>query len=126
MSPSRTIALAGFLMMLAIALGAFGAHALEGRLTLERLDTWQIAVRYQVWNSLGIIAMVLVGKHFMVDTKAMGLSLIFGIVIFSGSLYTLCLTNIGIFGAITPIGGLLMIIAWGLFAWKLFINTSES
>ncbi len=126
MSASKTVAIAGFLMMLAIALGAFGAHALEGRLTPERLETWEIAVRYQVWNSLGIIAMVLVGKHFMVDTKAMGLSLIFGIIIFSGSLYTLCLTNIGIFGAITPIGGLLMIIAWGLFGWKLFINKSES
>lgn len=126
MSPSRTIAIASFLMMLAIALGAFGAHALEGMLTSERLDTWEIAVRYQVWNSLGVIAMVLVGKHFMIDTKVMALSLIFGIIIFSGSLYTLCLTDIGVLGAITPIGGLLMIVAWGLFGWKLFINKSES
>ncbi len=126
MSASRTIAIAGFLMMLAIALGAFGAHALEGRLTPERLNTWEIAVRYQVWNSLGIIAMVLVGKQFMVDTKAMGLSLTLGIIIFSGSLYALCLTDIGVLGAITPIGGVLMIIAWGLFGWKLFTNKLES
>ncbi|MFV1885294.1 MAG: DUF423 domain-containing protein [Balneola sp.] len=119
-SPSKIIALSGFLMALAIALGAFGAHALKDVLSPDRLQTWETAVQYQVWNSLGIIGMVLIGKTFLVDVKVSTILLVIGIVIFSGSLYTLCLTDIGWFGAITPVGGILFITGWGLFAWKLF------
>lgn len=119
-SPSKTVALAGFLMGLAIALGAFGAHALKDILSPERLQTWETAVRYQVWNSLGIIGMVLIGKTFMVDVKTSSILLFIGILIFSGSLYILCLTSINWFGAITPVGGILFILGWSLFGWKLF------
>ena len=119
-SPNKIVGIAGFLMALAVALGAFGAHALENVLSTDRLQTWETAVQYHVWNSLGIIGMVLIGKTFLVDIKASTMLLITGILIFSGSLYTLCLTDIGWFGAITPIGGILFILGWGLFAWKLF------
>lgn len=119
-SPSKIIAISGFLMAISIALGAFGAHALKDVLSPERLQTWETSVQYQVWNSLGIIGMVLIGKIFSVDVKVSTIFLVIGILVFSGSLYALCLTDIGWFGAITPIGGILFIMGWSLFAWKLF------
>lgn len=119
-TPTKIIAFSGFLMALAIALGAFGAHALEDILSPVRLQTWETAVQYQAWNSLGIILLVLTGKTFSVDVKPVSILLFLGIFIFSGSLYTLCLTNISWFGAITPVGGILFISGWSLFGWKLF------
>ena len=118
-SPSKIVGVAGILMALSVALGAFGAHALEDVLSAERLQTWETAVQYQAWNALGIILIVLTGKSFMVDVKASTILLLTGILIFSGSLYTLCLTDISWFGAITPIGGILFIVGWSLFGWKL-------
>lgn len=123
-SPNKMVALSSLLMALAIGLGAFGAHALEDILSSERLQTWETAVQYQAWNSLGIILMVLVGKSFSVDVKPTTLLLLCGIFVFSGSLYTLCLTDISWLGAITPIGGILFIIGWSLFGWKLFTKKS--
>ncbi|GAB5407663.1 MAG: DUF423 domain-containing protein [Balneolaceae bacterium] len=119
-SPNKIVAIAGFLMALAIGLGAFGAHALEDMLSNERLQTWETAVQYQAWNSLGIILMVLVGKSFSVDIKTSTMLLLTGILFFSVSLYLLCLTDTAWLGAITPIGGILFIIGWSLFGWKLF------
>ena len=118
-APSKILGIAGILTAFAIALGAFGAHALEDVLSSERLKTWETAVQYQAWNALGIILIVLVGKTFMVDVKASTVLLLTGILIFSGSLYILCLTDISWFGAITPIGGILFILGWSLFGWKL-------
>ena len=119
-SPNKIVALAGFVMAIAIALGAFGAHALKEVLTPERLQTWETAVQYQAWNALGIILVVLIGKTFSIDVKPITILLLAGIFIFSGSLYTLGLTDLNWFGAITPIGGILFILGWGLFGWKLF------
>ncbi len=118
-SPNKIVALAGFVMAIAIALGAFGAHALKEVLTPERLQTWETAVQYQAWNALGVILVVLIGKTFSIDVKPITILLLAGIFIFSGSLYTLCLTDLNWFGAITPIGGILFILGWGLFGWKL-------
>jgi uncharacterized membrane protein YgdD (TMEM256/DUF423 family) len=102
----------------AVALGAFGAHALEDMLSADRLDTWETAVFYHTWNALGVMLIALVQKQFNSTFKTASLLLLFGIFIFSGSLYILCLTNIGIFGAITPIGGVLLITGWIVFGWK--------
>lgn len=119
-TPTKTIAFSGFLMAIAIALGAFGAHALKDILSPERLQTWETAVQYQAWNSLGIILVVITGKTFSVDVKPVTILIFFGVFIFSGSLYTLCLTDFSWFGAITPVGGILFIAGWSLFGWKLF------
>jgi len=119
-SPNKIVAIAGLLMTLAIGLGAFGAHALEDILSSDRLQTWETAVQYQAWNSLGIILIVLIGKNFSIDVKPVTILLLIGILIFSGSLYILCLTDTSWLGAITPIGGVLFILGWSLFAWKLF------
>ena len=119
-SPNKIVAIAGLLMTLAIGLGAFGAHALEDILSSDRLQTWETAVQYQAWNSLGIILIVLIAKNFSIDVKPVTILLLIGILIFSGSLYILCLTDTSWLGAITPIGGVLFILGWSLFAWKLF------
>ncbi len=104
---------------LAVALGAFGAHALKASLEASnRLDTFETAVKYQFYHAL---ALVLIG--FMLREQSgevskwlswSGYSFIGGILIFSGSLYAICFTGITKFGATAPIGGLLMILGWVL------------
>lgn len=120
----RSLAFAGFLLAAGIGLGAFGAHALENVLSPERLQTWETAVSYQMWNSLGILAVVLAGTSFQVNVVWITRFLFTGIFIFSGSLYALCLTNISWLGAITPIGGVAFILGWCLFAWE-FISSNK-
>lgn len=113
----------GFLFLaIGIATGAFGAHALESRLTPDRLETWKTAVDYQMWNALGLILLALVGKQFNVTLKASQIMITIGIFIFSGSLYTLCLSDISIFGAITPFGGVSLIIGWLLACFNIAKN----
>lgn len=120
----RSIAFAGLLLATGIGLGAFGAHALENVLTPERLQTWETAVSYQMWNSLGVLAAVLAGNKYPVNVVWATRLLFTGILVFSGSLYALCLTNISWFGAITPIGGVAFILGWILFAWE-FISSGK-
>lgn len=121
-SPEKLLGIAGAMLAIAIGCGAFGAHALKDILTIERLETWQTAVQYQAWNALGIMIVILVGKTFSINVKPISILLLIGIFIFSGSLYILCLTDISWLGAITPIGGVLFIVGWSLFGWKLIIK----
>ena len=101
--------------LLAVGLGAFGAHGLESILTANgRLATWQTAVLYQFVHT-GLL-LILGIKMEAKSHRLLKLSTIFtiaGIFIFSGSLYLLSLTNILVLGAITPIGGLGFLAAWG-------------
>lgn len=103
---------------LAVALGAFGAHALKASLEASnRLDTFETAVKYQFYHA---IALVVVGALLrgITDADAVrwlnwsGYSFIGGVLIFSGSLYAICFTGITKFGATAPIGGLLMVLGW--------------
>lgn len=100
--------------VLTVIIGAFGAHSLESLLSEnQRIETYKTAVLYQFFHSLAIILCGVLANKF--DPKRIRTAFILflsGIVIFSGSLYTLSVTNITIFGAITPIGGLLFIIGW--------------
>lgn len=109
----------GILGALAVALGAFGAHALKGMLEASgRTETFETAVRYQFYHA---IAMVLVGillQKTSVDAIKLlnwsGNAFAAGVIIFSGSLYAICFTGITKFGATAPIGGLLLIVGWVL------------
>tara|TARA_S200000501_G_scaffold293530_1_gene279153 strand:+ start:612 stop:980 length:369 start_codon:yes stop_codon:yes gene_type:complete len=106
---------------LSVLLGAFGAHALKNRLSIEYLAIFETAVRYQMYHALGILLMgvasyYLTGK--LVSTPAY--FLISGIIIFSGSLILLVFTNLKWFGALTPVGGLFLIIGWLLFAYNIY------
>lgn len=119
MSNQVILIIASFLAALAVGLGAFGAHALENTLTPKRLETWNTAVTYHMWHALALIGLALVSKVFEVDLIwSLGL-ITAGIFIFSGSLYLLCLTDTGWLGAITPIGGVCLILGWILAGWKL-------
>jgi uncharacterized membrane protein YgdD (TMEM256/DUF423 family) len=106
---------AAVLAFLAVALGAFGAHALEEFLeNTGRVETWQTAVFYHLTHSLALFWVAGQRTRDVVPQWAF----VAGIVIFGGSLYVLCLTGITVFGAITPIGGLSLLAGWGWLAWK--------
>lgn len=102
------------LALLAVAFGAFGAHALRDIVTPERLQTFETGVRYQMYHALALLIMsVLPLKNYRAAWF-----LLMGTIVFSGSLYILVLSDIGIFGAITPIGGVLQIIGWALLIFS--------
>ena len=100
-------------LMTAVALGAFGAHGLESMVTAERLKTWQTAVDYQMSQSIGLLLIGLLqpttSSAWYIWSRRL---LVTGIVIFSGSLYLLVLSDISVLGAITPIGGIALILGW--------------
>lgn len=112
MSPTFFRIAAG-LCFLAIALGAFGAHALKETLVSNgTLDAWNKAVLYHLAHAVALIALAL---HAATNRGAFYL-LVAGIVIFSGSLYLLAITNVRWLGAITPIGGLCFLAGWAWLA----------
>jgi uncharacterized membrane protein YgdD (TMEM256/DUF423 family) len=120
---SRVLALAGVLLALATACGAFGAHALKEALAPERLHSWETAVRYQFFQALGLLGVGLTQR--LMDAGALRAAaalIIAGIVLFSGSLYALALGAPRLVGALTPLGGLAWIVAWLLYAWALWRN----
>jgi uncharacterized membrane protein YgdD (TMEM256/DUF423 family) len=110
------IALAGALLAgSAVALGAFGAHALRALLDDQQLGWWQTAVQYQLWHALALLALAALRPP---RAGIIAWLLGGGASIFSGSLYLMALTGARWLGAITPIGGLAMILGWLLFAWE--------
>tara|TARA_S200000501_G_scaffold371421_1_gene414466 strand:+ start:5176 stop:5535 length:360 start_codon:yes stop_codon:yes gene_type:complete len=101
--------------LLAVVIGAFGAHGLKEILTQNKsLDIFQTAVRYQMFHSIAIIITGILIYLNVVDSKLPTYLFLAGIIIFSGSLYILSITDIKWLGAITPIGGVLFILGWGL------------
>lgn len=106
-------ALNGFL---AVALGAFGAHGLEGKIPDKYLNIWKTGVTYQMFHAGGLLAVaLLIGKTSIITSLSWsGWLFVIGIVLFSGSLYVLSLTQIGVLGAITPLGGVAFLAGWVL------------
>ena len=107
-------AIASFMMALAIAFGAFGAHALKSILDEYFLKIYNTGIQYHFYNTLGLFAATFI-YALKPDSKKIFISLwliIIGMIIFSFSLYFLAILNMPILGAITPIGGTLLIIAW--------------
>ena len=98
-----------------VALGAFGAHALRAALDAARLGWWQTAVQYQMWHATGLIAIAALPLR---NLKWPATAIAAGTAIFSGTLYLMALTGERWLGAITPIGGILMILGWLLLAWR--------
>ncbi|CAG9606733.1 DUF423 domain-containing protein [Pseudoneobacillus rhizosphaerae] len=99
---------------LAVALGAFGAHGLEGKLEPKYLETWKTGVTYQMFHATGLLIIaVLLGKLPANSLLSWSGWLMFiGIILFSGSLYVLSVTKISILGAVTPLGGVAFLAAW--------------
>ena len=103
---------------LAVAIGAFGAHSLKG-LSARSLEVFETGARYQMYHALALLAVGLVASQGRANGSALavaGWSFLVGIVLFSGSLYALALTNISKLGAITPIGGLAFLVGWSALA----------
>jgi len=110
----RTFAAAGALSaLLAVAAGAFGAHALRARLTPDLLAVFETAARYQMYHALALFAVAWAATRWPVGSvRAAGWLFIAGTVVFSGSLYVLSLTGQRWLGAITPLGGALFLAGW--------------
>lgn len=105
-------------MLLAVAMGAFGAHALKKTLTPDLMAVYETAVHYHVYHALGLIAVGLLALHLPATAllRWAGVLMAAGLVLFSGSLYALSLSGIRWLGAITPIGGTAFLAAWSLLA----------
>jgi len=128
MTPNRWIAVGAILGAVGVALGAFGAHGLDGRLAAwgftgdevtKRLANHETAVRYQMWHALAIVFVGLALTNRANPLwQASAWAFLFGVLIFSGFLYALVLTgpNLRWFGMIVPIGGLSLIVGWALLA----------
>lgn len=109
--------LAAVLGFLAVAAGAFGAHALRERLSPGDLDIFETAARYQMYHALALwLAAMLSRKRRSAPLRGACVSFAVGVIIFSGSLYLLVFTGVRQFGAITPIGGVALLLGWALVA----------
>jgi uncharacterized membrane protein YgdD (TMEM256/DUF423 family) len=105
-------------MLVAVAAGAFGAHALRDAAPADRLTTWHTAVEYQAWHALALVALAALADGAL-DARALrATTLLFalGIVLFSGSLYALTLTGTRAFGYATPVGGTAFLAGWLVLA----------
>lgn len=112
------LALGALYGLLGVALGAFGAHALKARLAGDLLPIWKTAVEYHFWHALalvlvGVLALQRPGTALNVAGGAFAL----GVLIFSGSLYALALSGVRALGAVTPIGGVLLLVGWAALLW---------
>lgn len=124
----KIISIAAIFGMIAIILGAFGAHALKKVLSVEELSTFETGVKYQMYHALFL---VLIGTlELSLKAKKIIYNLVvFGVIFFSGSIYLLATNSLTSFdfkviGFITPIGGLLLILGWGVLFFNFVKNKS--
>jgi uncharacterized membrane protein YgdD (TMEM256/DUF423 family) len=125
MNKNKNLVLIGFLGVIAVALGAFGAHGLKPLLTTAEMNTFEIGIRYHFYHTFAILAAAILTKNRA--SKPLNIAIILfsvGILLFSGSLYLLaCKSVLGIeswkfLGPITPIGGVCFIAGWAMFIVK--------
>ena len=108
------------LAALAVAIGAFGAHGLKSRVSVDDLVIFETGVRYQMYHSLALILLGLIGVNFQSNIVQLpAILFLAGIIIFSGTLYLIPLTGLRWFGAITPIGGTALILGWIVLIFNL-------
>lgn len=108
-------------LALAVMLGAFGAHGLKARASIEQLNWWTTATDYFFYHALGLLSLAIIAKVVpQLPIKVSFILIQCGILFFCGSLYIMALGLPRILGAITPIGGALMIAGWLILAWNAF------
>jgi uncharacterized membrane protein YgdD (TMEM256/DUF423 family) len=115
----KLIATGAIFGMIAIILGAFGAHALKKVLSMEELSTFETGVRYQMYHALFLMFIGIINELSQKAKKIIYNLVVLGILLFSGSIYLLAINSLTSFdfkiiGFITPIGGMLLILAWGV------------
>jgi uncharacterized membrane protein YgdD (TMEM256/DUF423 family) len=116
--------------MIAIILGAFGAHALKKILTVEQLSTFETGVRYQMYHALFLILIGTMTNLSEKTKKTIYYLVVLGVLFFSGSIYLLATNSLTTFdfkaiGFITPIGGFLLICAWGILTFDFLKSTKK-
>jgi uncharacterized membrane protein YgdD (TMEM256/DUF423 family) len=126
----KLIITAAILGMIAIILGAFGAHALKKVLSIEQLVTFETGVRYQMYHALFLLFIGLLDIVTEKTKKTICFLVVFGVILFSGSIYLLATNDLTAFdfksiGFLTPIGGLLLIMAWGVLLMNIMQKKSQ-
>jgi uncharacterized membrane protein YgdD (TMEM256/DUF423 family) len=112
------LALGAASAFLAVAAGAFGAHALRARLPPDLLAVFETGARYQMYHALGLVAVAWAATRWPgTATAAAGWLFVAGTVLFSGSLYALTLTGVRALGAVTPLGGVAFLAGWAALAY---------
>jgi uncharacterized membrane protein YgdD (TMEM256/DUF423 family) len=109
------LGVAGALGFTAVALGAFGAHGLRGRLSPAMLEIFRTGALYHLVHAVAALAVALAGERLRRGRLILALFTA-GIIVFAGSLYALAITGVTALGAVTPLGGLLLLAAWALVA----------
>ncbi|MDI5948192.1 DUF423 domain-containing protein [Flavobacterium yafengii] len=127
----KIISTGAILGMIAIILGAFGAHALKKVLSIEQLSTFETGVRYQMYHALFLLFFGLMKDIPQKTKKAIYFLVLFGVILFSGSIYLLATNDLTTFdfkiiGFVTPIGGLLLILAWGVLLMNIMNKKSQN
>jgi uncharacterized membrane protein YgdD (TMEM256/DUF423 family) len=125
----KIISTGAILGMIAIILGAFGAHALKKVLAVDALATFETGVRYQMYHALFLIFIGITNEISQKTKKTIYNLVVLGVLFFSGSIYLLATNALTSFdfkviGFVTPIGGLLLIVAWGLLFFNLLKKKS--
>ena len=113
-------AVASILAALSVAGGAFGAHALKGKLTESALSSFETGVRYQMYHALALFMVAFLISQYP-EAKGLvtvGWCFIVGTILFSGSIYGLSLGGVKALGPVTPLGGVAFIVGWSLLAWS--------
>ena len=119
--PATIIAIAAILGLISVIAGAAGTHALRNTLDAGALRTFETAARFQMYHALALIAIGILSIHWQTRALTVSAALFtLGILLFSGSLYILALSGIGIFGAIAPIGGICLMAGWATLAFAAF------
>lgn len=120
--PKCWLALAAVNGFIAVAAGAFAAHSLQKRMSPDTLAVFETAARYQMYHGLALLAVACLARSATDPTlNVAGWAFTVGIVLFSGSLYALCISGIRKLGIITPIGGVSFLVGWAaliLVAWR--------
>lgn len=117
MSNKQVLIIASFLGLVAVGLGAFGAHALKEMLAMtNRTETFELAVRYQFYHTL---VLLFLGVNHTYNHRISSLLFLTGIVLFSGSLYFLSLTNSTALVLVTPVGGIFLLAGWARLLWTI-------
>jgi len=122
MDARLALTLAGISMFAAVALGAFGAHGLRGRVDPALIPVWQTAVEYHAWHALALLSTGLLLLHW---PRKRGLAIaawlfFAGIVLFAGSLYVIAWTGLRGLGVITPVGGVAFLAGWAVLVWSVW------
>ncbi|PZR36739.1 MAG: DUF423 domain-containing protein [Azospira oryzae] len=121
MNQQNTLLTAAIFGCISVALGAFGAHALKATLTASgRIDTYELAVKYQFYHTLALFAIGLVMSKVPGPAMMIASTLItIGVILFSGSLYALALTSLRFVVFLTPVGGVFLVAGWAVAAYAI-------